>query len=125
MELQFLKCPRCGQMVLTIKNKPCDVHCCGVPLEILVPGTSDGAHEKHVPVFTREGNQVSVKIGEVAHPMMEAHYIEWIALESKEGMQLKNLKPGEAPEAVFALSEEDEVIAVYEYCNLHGLWKAE
>ena len=112
-------------MVLTIKNKPCDVHCCGVPLEILVPGTSDGAHEKHVPVFTREGNQVSVKIGEVAHPMMEAHYIEWIALESKEGMQLKNLKPGEAPEAVFSLSEEDEVIAVYEYCNLHGLWKAE
>ena len=125
MELQFLRCAKCGQMVLTIKNKPCDVHCCGVPMQPLEPGVSDGAHEKHVPVFTQDGALVRVKIGEVAHPMMDAHYIEWIALETKEGAQIKNLKPGDEPEAVFALSEGDEVVAVYEYCNLHGLWKAQ
>lgn len=125
MNLEFLKCPRCGQIVLTIVNKPCDVHCCGVPLEKIVPGTSDGAAEKHVPVWTREGNTVTVKVGEVAHPMLEAHYIQFIALETKEGAEFKTLSPGEAPEAVFTLSEGDEVLAVYEYCNLHGFWKAE
>ena len=125
MELVFLRCPRCGQIVLTIKNKPCDVHCCGVPMEVMVPGTSDGAHEKHVPVWTKEGNTVTVKVGKVTHPMLEAHYIEWIALQTKQGCAFKTLKPEEAPEAVFTLSEGDEVVAVYEHCNLHGLWKAE
>lgn len=124
MELVFLRCPRCGQIVLTIKNKPCDVHCCGVPMEVIVPGTSDGAHEKHVPVWTQDGNTVTVKVGDVTHPMLEAHYIEWIALQTKQGCEFKTLQPGEAPEAVFTLSEGDEVVAVFEHCNLHGLWKA-
>ncbi|MBO4873603.1 MAG: desulfoferrodoxin [Lachnospiraceae bacterium] len=124
MELQFLKCPKCGQIVLTIKNKPCDVHCCGVPMEVLVPGTSDGAYEKHVPVFEQIGNQVNVTVGSVEHPMLDVHYIEWIALETKKGAQFKKLAPGEAPKASFLLTEDDELVAVYEYCNLHGLWKA-
>ena len=125
MKLQFLKCPRCGQIVLTIKNKPCDVHCCGVPMEEIVPGTSDGAYEKHVPVWEQNGQTVRVTVGAVEHPMLDVHYIEWIALETKEGAQFKQLEPGKAPKASFALTEGDEVIAVYEYCNLHGLWKSE
>lgn len=125
MDLVFLKCPKCGQIVLSIKNKPCDVYCCGVPMEKIIPGTSDGAYEKHVPVWQQEGNVVKVQVGSVAHPMLLEHFIEWIALETKEGAQIKNLKPEEVPEAVFALSEGDEVLGVYEYCNLHGLWKAE
>ncbi len=124
MELQFLRCPKCGQIVLTIKNKPCDVHCCGVPMEKIVPGTTDGAHEKHIPVCEQVGGLVNVKVGDVAHPMLEAHYIEWIALETKKGAQFKKLNPGEEPKASFLLTADDEVVAVYEYCNLHGLWKA-
>ena len=91
----------------------------------MVPGTSDGAHEKHVPAVTVEGNTVNVKVGEVEHPMMDAHYIMWIALETKQGIQRKALNPREKPEAVFALADGDEAVAAYEYCNLHGLWKAE
>ena len=91
----------------------------------IVPGTTDAAVEKYVPVFEVNGDVVKVKIGSVEHPMLEAHYIEWIALQTKQGNQRKALKPGEAPEACFRICEGDEVVAVYEYCNLHGLWKAE
>ena len=91
----------------------------------LVPGTSDGAFEKHVPVYHTEGNKVTVTIGAVEHPMLEAHYIQWIALETESGVQIKNLKPGEKPEAVFLLPEGEKAVAAYEYCNLHGLWKKE
>ena len=90
----------------------------------LVPNTSDGAGEKHVPVITQEGNIVTVSVGSVAHPMLEAHFIQWIILETTAGRQRKELKPGEKPVAVFALTDGDEVVTAYEYCNLHGLWSA-
>ena len=96
-----------------------------MPKEELVANTVDAAREKHVPVITREGNLVTVTVGSVLHPMTEEHYIPFIALETKQGMQVKNLKPGMKPVAVFALADGDELIAAYEYCNLHGLWKAE
>ena len=99
--------------------------CCGQKMEEMIPGTTDAAQEKHVPVIAVEGNKVTVSVGEVEHPALEEHYIQWISIETKEGNQRKVLKPGEAPKAVFALSEGDELIAAYEYCNLHGLWKAE
>lgn len=89
------------------------------------PNTSDGAGEKHVPVITVDGQTVTVTVGSVDHPMLDAHYIQWIMLETKEGRQRKTLKPGEKPVAVFALTEGDSVVAAYEYCNLHGLWKSE
>lgn len=98
--------------------------CCGEAMKEIVPGTVDAAVEKHVPVYEVEGNVVKVKIGSVEHPMLDEHYIEWIALETKMGNQRKALKPGEAPEACFAMCDGDEVVAVYEYCNLHGLWKS-
>ena len=98
--------------------------CCGQKMTELVPGTVDAAQEKHVPVVEVKGNVVHVKVGAVAHPMLEEHSIQWIALETSQGSQIKYLKPGEQPEAVFALAEGEQVVAAYEYCNLHGLWKA-
>ena len=80
--------------------------------------------EKHVPVAEEKGNMVHVAVGAVAHPMLPEHYIEWIALETNQGSQIKKLQPGQAPEAVFALAEGEKMVAVYAYCNLHGLWKA-
>lgn len=123
--MRFFKCSKCGQMVGSIKKTGCDVFCCGEAMEELIPGTSDAAVEKHVPAFTVNGNIVDVTVGSVEHPMLEAHYIEWIALETEQGAQRKALKPGDAPKASFALTEGDKVVAVYAYCNLHSLWKAE
>ena len=91
--------------------------------EELIANTTDGAHEKHVPVIEQHGDHVVVRVGSVAHPMLDVHYIEWIVLETATGYQKKDLKPGMAPEAEFAVTEP--VVAAYEYCNLHGLWKAE
>ena len=97
--------------------------CCGKPMKELVPGETDGAVEKHVPVYTREGNVLHVEVGSTLHPMIEAHYIEWIAVQTNQGMQRKPLVPGAEPKADFALLPDEEVVAVYEYCNLHGLFK--
>ena len=85
--------------------------------------TTDGAHEKHVPVITVSGDEVKVAVGSVEHPSLEAHYIEWILLVTETGMQMKWLKPGMKPEATFKVT--DKPVAAYEYCNLHGLWMAE
>ena len=90
--------------------------------EEITPNTTDGAYEKHVPVIEQQGDHVVVTVGSVLHPMLEAHYIEWIILETATGYQKHDLKPGEAPIASFAVTEP--VIAAYEYCNLHGLWMA-
>ena len=91
--------------------------------EELTANTTDGAYEKHVPVIEQHGDHVTIKVGSVAHPMLEVHFIEWILLQTATGYQKKDLKPGEKPEADFAVTEP--IIAGYEYCNLHGLWKAE
>lgn len=89
----------------------------------LIANTTDGAHEKHVPVISINGDEVVVKVGSVEHPSLPAHYIEFIVLVTEGGMQMKWLKPGDKPEAVFKVV--DRPVAAYEYCNLHGLWKAE
>ena len=91
----------------------------------LVPNTTDAAGEKHVPVITAEGDTVTVNVGSVEHPSLEAYYIEWIVLVTEGGMQMKWLKPGMKPEATFMLANGDKAVAAYEYCNLHGLWKAD
>ena len=91
-------------------------------MEEIIPGTTDAAVEKHVPEYTVEDGIVNVKVGSVEHPMIPEHYIEWIVLETATGYQKHDLKPGEAPEAHFAVTEP--VVAAYEYCNLHGLWVA-
>lgn len=94
-------------------------------LEEIIPNTVDAAREKHVPVISREGQTVTVEVGSVAHPMQEAHYIGWIALETENGQQRALLTPGEEPAAQFYVAEDDKVLAAYAWCNLHGLWKAD
>ena len=122
--MKFYICETCGNIITHVNASGVPVFCCGKPMKELVPGTTDAAVEKHVPAYSVEGNLVRVKVGSVEHPMLDVHFIQWIAVESKQGVQIKYLQPGQAPEAVFALSEGDELVAVYEYCNLHGLWKA-
>ena len=118
-------CKVCGNRVEVIHKGAGELVCCGQAMKLEQAGTSDGAAEKHVPVIEKVSGGYHVKVGSVEHPSTEAHYIEWIALETERGMQRKRLMPGEKPEAVFALAEGEKVIAAYEYCNLHGLWKAE
>ena len=121
--MKFYKCEICGKIVAMVKETPVDTMCCGQAMRELVPGTTDGAVEKHVPVYPVEGNTVRVKVGSAEHPMTDAHHIEWIAIETENGNQRKELKPGDKPEATFALVPRDKVKSVYEYCNIHGLWK--
>ena len=125
MALKFYVCKHCGNIVTYVKNAGVPVMCCGEKMSEIVPGTSDGAHEKHVPAVSVEGQYVTDKVGEVAPPMLKGHGIQWVTLETKQGSQIKYLNPGEKPEAEFVLSEGDEAVAAYEYCNLHGLWKKE
>lgn len=122
--MKFYVCEHCGNIITMVKNTGVPVMCCGQKMTELVPGTVDAAQEKHVPVVETAGSVVTVKVGSVEHPMLPEHSIQWIALETNQGSQIKYLQPGQAPKASFALAEGEEVKAVYEYCNLHGLWKA-
>ena len=121
--MKFYVCEHCGNIIEFVNDSGVPVVCCGEKMKELVPGTVDAAVEKHVPVVTVDGNKVKVVVGEVEHPMLEEHYIGWIAIETKEGMQRKTLKAGQKPEAIFALADGDELVAAYAWCNLHGLWK--
>ena len=117
MEQKYFICEHCGNIVTMVQDKGVPVFCCGQKMTPLVPGTVEAAHEKHIPVYTVEGNTVHVKVGSVDHPMLEEHFITWISLQTRQGSQIKYLKPGEAPAADFALTEGDAVEAVYAYCN--------
>ena len=125
MEQKFLICNRCGNIVAAVKESGVSVMCCGEKMQQIIPGTVEASVEKHIPVYTVKENIVEVEVGSVEHPMQDVHYIEWISIQTKQGNQRKTLKPGDAPKISFALVPGDEVVAVYAYCNLHGLWKAE
>ncbi|MDY3861240.1 MAG: desulfoferrodoxin family protein [Ruminococcus sp.] len=124
MKQKFFICEHCGTIIAMVEDKGVPVMCCGQKMTELVPGTTDAAAEKHIPVYKTEGNKVYVTVGEVEHPMTEEHYIQWVSLQTKLGNQRKALKPGDAPKTCFALCDGDEIEAVYAYCNLHSLWKA-
>ena len=121
--MKYYVCEHCGNIVEKVVDKGVPVMCCGQKMTEMVPGTSDGAAEKHVPVVEVEGNVVTVKVGEVEHPMLEEHYIGWVVIKTEQGMQRQYLKAGEKPEVVFVLAEGDKLLETYEWCNLHGLWK--
>ena len=122
--MKFYKCEHCGNIVTFVEDKGVPVMCCGQKMTELTANTTDTAQEKHVPVVEQDGDTVKVTVGSVEHPMLEEHFIQWVCLETEKGSQIKYLKPGAKPEAVFTLND-DRLVAVYEYCNLHGLWKAE
>ncbi len=120
--MKFYQCSHCKNIIVYALNKGVPVVCCGEKMKELVPGAVDAAKEKHVPVAVREGSLVKVAVGSVAHPMSEEHHIAFIVLETNKGFQKVDLAHDGAAEAVFALAEGEEPVAVYEYCNLHGLW---
>lgn len=122
--MKFYRCMRCGNQIEMIHDAGPNPICCGADMREMIPGSSDGEAKKHVPVVSVDGNTVTVTVGEDPHPMMEAHYIPWILIETKAGVQRKNLRPGDKPKASFLLTEGDELMAVYAYCNLHGLWES-
>jgi superoxide reductase len=123
MERKFYRCSICGNLVELINDGGGELVCCGQPMILLQANTSDGAKEKHVPVGVRQGGNLHVTVGSVPHPMTEAHYIQWICVAQGSRTQRAALQPGEAPEADFPVKEGP--LTVYEYCNLHGLWKAD
>ena len=122
--MKFYRCDHCGNIITLVHAAGVPVMCCGQKMTELVPGTVDAAVEKHVPAVKVDGAQIHVTVGAVEHPMLAEHFIEWIAVETNQGSQIKYLQPGQPPKASFVLAEGEELVAVYEYCNLHGLWKA-
>ncbi len=120
---QVYKCEVCGNIVAVLHGGKGQLVCCNQPMNLLKEGQVDAAKEKHVPVIEKIDGGYKVKVGSVAHPMEEKHYIEWIELQADGRSYYKFLNPGDAPEAVF-LIDADKVVA-REFCNLHGLWKAE
>ena len=123
-ENKFYVCEHCGNIIGMIHNSGVPMMCCGQKMTKLEAGVVEASHEKHIPVVTVEGNTVRVNVGSVTHPMSEEHHIAWIYLQTNRGGQRKCLDVTGAPEVTFALADETPV-AVYAYCNLHGLWKAD
>ena len=120
--LQVYKCEVCGNVVEVLHDGESDPVCCEQPMKLFVENTVDAAKEKHVPVVEKTAEGIKVKVGNVAHPMEEKHYIEWIEIIADGKAYRQFLKPGDVPEATFSLSAEQ--VTAREYCNLHGLWKA-
>jgi superoxide reductase len=121
-QLEIYKCEACGNIVEVVHGGAGELVCCGQPMKLIQPGTVDAAKEKHVPVIEKTDSGYKVKVGSVAHPMEDKHYIEWIELLA-DGKALRQfLRPGQAPEAEFCIQASQ--VTAREYCNIHGLWKA-
>ena len=123
--MKYFKCGLCGNIATLLVDKGAPLMCCGKNMDVLVANTVDASVEKHVPVVSRCKNRVTVKVGSVMHPNDEGHHVSFIALHSDAGVQFVSPPIGSEPIAVFNLQSDDKVVAVYEYCNLHGLWKTE
>lgn len=121
---KFYVCNHCGNLIGMIHDVGVPVICCGEKMHALVPNTVEASGEKHIPAVTVDGNKLIVNVGSVDHPMAPEHYIEWVYVETENGGLRKALKPGEAPNVTFCLGD-DKAVAVYAYCNLHGLWKVD
>ena len=121
--VRFFICKHCKNVITLIQDSEVPVSCCGENMSELIAGSTDAAQEKHVPVVEINGWEVTVSVGSVAHPMEEKHWIQWVWLQTQNGIQQKCLNAGDQPKAVFALARGDKPVAAYEYCNLHGLWK--
>lgn len=122
----FYKSDSCETIIEVICSKETpNLTCCDKPLKEMTANTSEGAAEKHLPVIEQSGNEITVKVGSVLHPMTEEHSIDWVYLETQKGSQRVHLHGTQEPVARFAIATGDTPIAVYAYCNLHGFWKTE
>ena len=122
---RFFLCEHCGNRVGMLHDGCAPMLCCGQPMTELIPGSRDAAQEKHVPSVRVQDDTVTVSVGSTPHPMVEEHFIEWVYLHTAHGGQRKALTPGQKPETAFSLCGGDRPLAVYAYCNLHGLWKTD
>ena len=120
--LEIYKCSVCGNIIEVLHAGKGNLVCCGKPMNLLVENTVDAAKEKHVPVIEKIDGGVKVKVGEVAHPMEEKHWIQWVEIIADGKTYRQYLNPGEVPEAIFNVTADQ--ITAREYCNIHGLWKA-
>ena len=123
-EVKCYVCETCGNLVGMINESGVPMMCCGKKMQQIVPGTVEASKEKHIPVATLENGVLTVNVGSVDHPMTEEHLIEWVYVQTDRGGQRKVLNAGDAPKLTFVFTDEKPV-AVYAYCNLHGLWKTE
>lgn len=124
-KLEIYRCAVCGNLIVKLHDSGLTPVCCGRDMELIEPGTSDGAVEKHVPVFKMCGSKIEIQVGETAHPMIDSHYIQWIIVETDKGVLSKHLCPEEEPTACFKLCKNEHILNIYEYCNIHGLFKAD
>ncbi len=122
-ELKIMQCERCGNIVVFLQDSGMPLICCGQKMKELVPNTVEASFDKHVPVVKHQGTHFEVCIGSEEHPMTTEHHIEWIVLQFENGFRQKCLHVGDKPKASFDLQEGDVPVAVFAYCNLHGLWK--
>lgn len=125
MTQKFFKCDVCGNIVAMVESSGVPIVCCGQNMTEIIPNTTDGATEKHVPVVTYKDNIIHVTVGSAEHPMKPEHYIQWIMIHTDRGNQRKELKAGDEPKACFALCEGEKLLETYAYCNVHGLWMAD
>ena len=122
---KYYICEKCGNLVEVVNASGVPMVCCGQKMTYLEPGTVEASREKHIPVVKVDGNLVRAEVGSVTHPMSEEHSILWISLETDRGVYRKHLAPTDAPVAEFALADGEVPVAIFAYCNLHGLWKVD
>ena len=122
--LKFFVCEKCGNLVNVIEASGVKMRCCGQEMTEVVANTVDASREKHLPVVNVADGVVKVNVGSVDHPMSEEHNIAWVVLHTDKGIYRKHLAAGDAPKVDFIINEENP-LAVYAFCNLHGLWKTE
>ena len=121
---KFFVCKHCGNMVGLIDNRGVPMVCCGEKMAELVPNTVEASAEKHLPAVIGVGGGIEVPVGSVPHPMTEEHRVAFVYVETERGGQRKGVEVGDEPKVTFTFAD-DTPVAVYAYCNLHGLWKTE
>lgn len=123
--LKFYVCDTCGNFVVLFESSGAPMFCCGEEMTHVEPNSTDGKNEKHVPDVEVDGRNVTVKIGCEEHPSLTEHYIKWVLVQTDKSIHKRMLSPGDKPEAKFVLADDEKLLAVYEYCNQHGLWVKE
>ena len=119
--MKFYQCKHCGNLVAMVNDAGVPMVCCGEAMTLLKANSTEAATEKHIPVYTVDGDVLTVEVGSIAHPMTEEHHIAWIYVETENGGMLRNLNHTSPAKATFNLNGE-KIKSIYAYCNLHGLW---
>lgn len=124
MKAKFFRCQHCGNIVMSVEDSSVPIICCGEAMKEMTGGTVDASKEKHVPVYSVDGNTVHVTVGSIEHPSTNEHYIQWIGLSTDKGVQIHYLSPGEKPQSCFKICDKEKIDQVFCYCNLHGKWSS-